>query len=427
MTMTTRTLWVLALSSLAACGGGGDEGGLIDLLTGNSITLTATAASPTSINLSWSAPSGGVSVSSYNVSRDDNGSTSVIGNTTSRSYTVAGLSPGTQYCFVIKNPLTAGKMSNTACATTAADSQAPSAPAGLTASDTSPAAVGLEWQSSSDNDLVTSYKVYRDGALILTVSGRTATDSTASADATHCYRVTAVDRTGNESAPSAEACVTMPPDFEPPTAPSMVTAIVTEIDGQPAIEVTWHASTDNGAVQYYRVFRNDVYLANATPTNFQDTGIEADTSYCFVVTAVDRGGNESDPSEPGCAREGWQKQSFDSTDTLGSAVVVDSAGTVHIGYKEHTYDATLRAIRIPLTYVRIENGQATVPKILESGTETYFFTDAYRLAIAVDGNNVVHIAHKRNEPPFPEAIRHLQVEAASTIRGTMQESQNNIN
>ena len=172
-------------------------------------------------------------MSSYNVSRDDSESNSVIGNTTSRTYTAAGLVPGTQYCFVIKNPLTAGKMSNTACATTAADSQPPSTPAGLTANDISPGAVSLEWQFSSDNDFVSGYNIYRDGALILTASGRIATDSTADADATHCYRVTAVDRAGNESAPSGEACVTMPPDFEPPTAPSMVTATIIEVDGQP--------------------------------------------------------------------------------------------------------------------------------------------------------------------------------------------------
>ena len=428
MTRATRKLWLVMLASLAACGGGGGDGdgGLLDVISGTSITLTATAASPTSINLSWSAPSGGVSVSSYNVSRDDSGSTSVIGSTSSRNYTAAGLVPGTQYCFVIKNPLTAGKMSNTACATTAADSQPPSAPAGLTANDISPGAVNLEWQFSSDNDFVSGYNIYRDGALILTASGRIATDSTANADATHCYRVTAVDRAGNESAPSGEACVTMPPDFEPPTAPSMVTATIGEVDGQPAVEITWNAATDNGVVRYYRVFRNDVYLADATTTSYQDTGVEADSSYCYTVTAVDGGGNESDPSEPACAREGWQKQSFESTNTLGTAVVVDSGGTVHIGYKEHTSDTTLRAIRIPLTYVRLEAGEAPVSRVLRTGAETFFFNDAYRLAMAVDGNNVAHIAHKWSDPPFSEAIQHFQVEAASSTLSTIQESQDNM-
>jgi hypothetical protein len=86
----------------------------------------------------------------------------------------------------------------------------------------------------------------------------------------------------------------------------------------------------------------------------------------------------------------------------------------------------LRAIRIPLTYVRLEAGEAPVSRVLQTGAETFFFNDAYRLAMAVDGNNVAHIAHKWNDPPFSEAIQHFQVEAAATTLSTMQASQDNM-
>ena len=51
------------------------------------------------------------------------------------------------------------------------DTEPPTTPSGLTATAVSPTQVNLSWTASSDNVGVTGYRVYRDGARIVTVSG----------------------------------------------------------------------------------------------------------------------------------------------------------------------------------------------------------------------------------------------------------------
>ena len=93
-----------------------------------------------------------------------------------------------------------------------ADTQAPSVPAGLTATAASATQVNLAWQASSDNVGVTGYTIYRDNASITTVSGSTLsyTDNTAMPTTTYAYTVDAFDATGNHSAQSSPASVTTP-------------------------------------------------------------------------------------------------------------------------------------------------------------------------------------------------------------------------
>ena len=58
-----------------------------------------------------------------------------------------------------------------------ADTQAPSVPAGLTATAASATQVNLAWQASTDNVGVTGYTIYRNSAVLTTVSGTTLTYS----------------------------------------------------------------------------------------------------------------------------------------------------------------------------------------------------------------------------------------------------------
>jgi hypothetical protein len=72
--------------------------------------------------------------------------------------------------------------------------------------------VNLAWQASTDNVSVTGYTIYRNGAVLTTVSGSTLTysDATASPTTTYSYTVDAFDAAGNHSAQSAPASVTTP-------------------------------------------------------------------------------------------------------------------------------------------------------------------------------------------------------------------------
>ncbi len=93
-----------------------------------------------------------------------------------------------------------------------ADTQAPSVPAGLAATAASPTQVNLVWQASTDNVGVTGYTIYRNNAVLTTVSGSTLsyTDSTVQPSTTYTYTVDAFDLGGNHSVQSSPASATTP-------------------------------------------------------------------------------------------------------------------------------------------------------------------------------------------------------------------------
>ena len=403
--------------TLSACGGSGDEGG-----GAAGISIKAKALSATSIRLTWTKPDGALTFSPYRVAMEDEISSQVIVSTTNLTYTVTGLRPEKKYCFFIKVPLTGHVASNRSCATTHADTEAPTTPPGLTAEATSPVKVDLNWNRSSDNVRVAGYDVYRNGDLLITTSSTSFSDNDVVPGSTHCYAVSAYDPYENESSRSAEVCVDVPLDNSPPTTPSNVAATFDRSGSQPAIAVSWDESTDNGRVAFYQLYRDGVLVGEETVSPYTDVALDSETRYCYTVVAVDSVGNASNASQPACAREGWTAITLDSSQVYATAVTVDNIGRAHVAFKEYTFDISRNEVRYPLSYARIEDGQATRREILDDGTETYFFSDAFRLAMVADLNNVVHIIHKRNDPPGPEAIRYLQVDGDTVSSSPLEQT-----
>ncbi|EDY19502.1 Fibronectin type III domain protein [Chthoniobacter flavus Ellin428] len=118
------------------------------------------------------------------------------------------------------------------------------------------------------------------------------------------YTVVAIERSGLQS-----PC----PDHEPPPAPSGLTATA---KSPFALRVSWQPSRARD-VSYYNVYCSagaetapvqKNRLASPAETHshdwglsemhFLDWGLQQDTQYTYVVTAVDRAGNESAPSPP---------------------------------------------------------------------------------------------------------------------------------
>ncbi|MDY7962721.1 M60 family metallopeptidase [Bacillus thuringiensis] len=79
------------------------------------------------------------------------------------------------------------------------DTEAPTQPQGLYASNVTSNSVELKWNSSTDNVGVKEYQVLRDGQLIQTVQGTTFTDQNLTANKEYKYAVSAVDVAGNTS------------------------------------------------------------------------------------------------------------------------------------------------------------------------------------------------------------------------------------
>lgn len=88
------------------------------------------------------------------------------------------------------------------------DTQAPSAPAGLSATGTTDSSVSLSWQASTDNVGVTGYRVFRGPNQVGTVATTSYTDTGLSPDTRYGYTVRAVDAAGNVSGPSNAVTVT---------------------------------------------------------------------------------------------------------------------------------------------------------------------------------------------------------------------------
>ncbi len=172
-------------------------------------SLTASSVTTTSLTLSWNASSDNVGVTGYQVFQ--NGSLVKTVSTTSTSMT--GLTAATTYSFYLKAVDAAGNASAASSAinvTTQSpvDTQAPTAPSGLTASGVSTTSLNLSWSASSDNVGVTAYQVFQNGSLVKTVS-TTSTSMTGLATATaYSFYVKATDAAGNVSAASSTINVT---------------------------------------------------------------------------------------------------------------------------------------------------------------------------------------------------------------------------
>jgi lysyl oxidase/fibronectin type III domain protein len=91
----------------------------------------------------------------------------------------------------------------------------PATPTGLTATARD-RAVDLNWNDNTDT--VTGYKVYRDANAGVSTTASAYTDTGLTNGTNYCYRVTAVNGSGGESSPSAQACAT-------PAAPPRVVHI----------------------------------------------------------------------------------------------------------------------------------------------------------------------------------------------------------
>ncbi len=76
-------------------------------------------------------------------------------------------------------------------------------------------------------------------------------------------------------------------------APSVPTGLAAAPASSSQINLSWNASTDNVAVTGYHVFRNGTQIAAPSTTTYQDTGLNAGTSYLYTVSAFDAAGNGS--------------------------------------------------------------------------------------------------------------------------------------
>jgi hypothetical protein len=79
-------------------------------------------------------------------------------------------------------------------------------------------------------------------------------------------------------------------DTDPPTVPGNVNAVAVSTS---QINVSWTDSVDNTSVIGYHVFRDNDLIATTTIPSYADTGLLADTTYAYEISAFDFSDNES--------------------------------------------------------------------------------------------------------------------------------------
>ena len=256
--------------------------------------LIATNTTLTTTDLSWSESTDNVGVTDYEVFQDGV-SIGLTGGAT--TFNATGLSANTSYDFTVFARDAAGNISavsNTANVTTLTDTEAPSAITDLLASNTTSSGTDLSWSASTDNVGVTDYEVFQDGVSLGLTGGLTNFSVTGlSASTSYDFTVFARDAAGNVSTVSNTVSVTTldPPDTE---APSAITDLIASNTTMTSTDLSWSASTDNVGVTDYEVFQDGVSIGlTGGLTNFNVTGLSANTSYDYTVFARDAVGNIS--------------------------------------------------------------------------------------------------------------------------------------
>jgi fibronectin type 3 domain-containing protein len=241
--------------------------------------------------LSWTAATDDVGVTGYNIYKDG----TKIGSSAGTSFTASGLLNNTTYTWTVKAydaVANEGPPSTAITSNNFADVNAPTKPAGLTATPSSGSAA-LSWSASTDAVGVTGYYVYKDGTRIGTATGTSYTASGLLNNTTYAWTVSAYDAAGNESLKSDPANTMF--DTVSPLAPIGLTVDST---GSGYVNLKWTPNTEPDLAGYNAyadsVKNNGSLIAIASYTV---TGLVNDHTYIFQVTAVDSSGNESAKSD----------------------------------------------------------------------------------------------------------------------------------
>jgi bacillolysin len=140
------------------------------------------------------------------------------------------------------------------------DTQAPSAPANLQASNTTPTSTTLSWSPSTDNVGVTGYKVYLGNNLHGSTNGTSYPVAGLTANTNYTFSVRACDATGNLSAPASINLTT-------PSIPSDPVILFTHY-----FETGWDGWIDGG-VDCFRYYGSKSYQGNYSIRLRDNSGI----------------------------------------------------------------------------------------------------------------------------------------------------------
>ncbi|MBN1186104.1 MAG: T9SS type A sorting domain-containing protein, partial [Bacteroidales bacterium] len=252
--------------------------------------LSATAVSEFQINLTWSESEDESGIAEYLIFRND----SLIAQIKGQSYSDSNLLEYETYAYVIVAVDNFGNRSEDSpeVTVTTLDITAPSVPQNLISTNVTGSQIELFWFSSTDNDGIAGYNLYRNDTILIQVEDTSYSDTSVNDATSYIYKVQAIDNSGNESGFSNEVTETTL-DVTAPSVPQNLSG--SAISGN-QINLEWDASTDNVGVTGYNIYRDNEMITTINGTNYSDIGLMPNTEYFYQVSASDEAGNESDLS-----------------------------------------------------------------------------------------------------------------------------------
>jgi hypothetical protein len=312
--------------------------------------VTASALGPTSAQVAWTAPTGPIVVTGYEVFRsstqNDPSPTQLASGIASPFSDESGLAMGNTYYYKVKASSASGEsdFSDESSATTPTGSP-PLAPTSPTIDSIGDGSVTLSWTTAGSGYAATSFTIYwKAGSTVTKASADGSTTSAASPKQVtalangqqYAFIVAGVNEYGEGAASTS---VTGTP-IAPPGAPSATSA--SAHPSQKKITISYGLPSSGGTPDSYNIYRSTTsggegttpYAAGLAVGSYVDTGsLVAGTTYYYMVAGVNAAG-VGDMSGELSATGAVPPAPTLSSD--GLSVAYDSTGTVYVGGWDYT-------------------------------------------------------------------------------------------
>ena len=310
---------------------------------------TATKTGATTATVAFTAPAsdGGYAITNYTAISSPGGITGTLAQAGSGTIPVTGLTPGTEYTFVVFATNSQGDgINSSASNSVTTDAAAPSAPSITLATkiNATTASVAFNEPSTNNGAAVTSYTVTSTpGGITATGTGSPISVTGLTAATAYTFTMTATNSAGTSdpSAPSNQ----ITSDATVPGAPTVGTAVkLTSTSAR--IPFTPPVSNGGASISNYTVTSSPGNIvASSTTSPITITGLTPATTYTFSVKATNfvGDGNGSAQSNsittdatdvfvPGAPTIGTGTKTGSTTATVAFTAPASNGGAAIIGY-----------------------------------------------------------------------------------------------